>query len=201
MYAITEGRPDDFADVERLVERTIRAPFDHPDLTPEQRAENAWIVSIARRNCLAAIGNPARAVFVAREDAAAPIIGFVIALRDSATDSPPPSPRARETEGEGEGWRTRQRANEEPVAELELAHLPEIDWLIVAPEHQGRGAARLLMDRALDSVGEDVAVKLGVIHFNARAIAFYKKLGFEDTGRIVGRRKIARRLLVRNASA
>jgi ribosomal protein S18 acetylase RimI-like enzyme len=160
-YEIGPGRPADFADVEALVSRTIRDPFDHPDLTEEQRAENAWIATIAERNCLAAIDNPDRAIFVAREDAASPIIGFVIALRDSA-------------------------------------EMPEIDWLIVAPEHQGKGAARLLMQRALDWIGEDVAVKLGVIHFNARAIAFYKKFGFEDTGRIVGRHKIPRKLLVRS---
>ena len=173
MYSITEGQPADFADVESLVARTIREPFDHPDLTEEQRAENAWIVTIARRNCLAAIENPDRAIFVAREHATTPIIGFVIALRDSA-------------------------------------EMPEIDWLIVAPEHQGKGAARLLMERALDWIhlrqdsggqaGEGVAVKLGVIHFNARAIAFYKKFGFEDTGRIVGRHKIPRKLLVRPAT-
>jgi len=161
MYEITEGQLGDFADVEALVDRTTRDAFDHPDLTPEQRAENAWIVTIAHRSCLAAIRNPDRAIFVAREQATAPIVGFVIALRDS-TD------------------------------------MPEIDWLIVAPEHQGKGAARLLMQRALDWIGTDVAVKLGVIHFNARAIAFYKKFGFEDTGRIVGRHKIPRKLMVRS---
>jgi ribosomal protein S18 acetylase RimI-like enzyme len=160
MYEITAGQPSDFAQVEALVARTIRDAFDHPDLTEEQRAENAWIATIAQRNCLAATDNDARAIFVAREHASAPIIGFVIALRDSAD-------------------------------------MPEIDWLIVAPEHQGQGAARLLMQRALDWIGEGVAVKLGVIHFNACAIAFYKKFGFEDTGRIVGRHKIARTLLVR----
>lgn len=39
MYQITEGCPADFTDVESLVARTIREPFDRPDLTPEQRAE------------------------------------------------------------------------------------------------------------------------------------------------------------------
>jgi len=191
MYSITDGHADDFADVESLVACTIREPFDHPGLTAEQRAENAWIVTIAHRNCLAAIDHPDRAIFVARESATAPIIGFVIALRGK--ESPPPSLG----EGEGEGWRTRQRANKDSSTDTDFADMPEIDWLIVAPEHQGKGAARLLMDRALAWIGEDVPVKLGVIHFNARAIAFYKKLGFEDTGRIVGRHKIPRRLLVR----
>ncbi len=164
MYVITEGRPADFTGIEDLVGGTIRLAFDHPDLTPEQRAENDRIVLIAERNCLAAIDAPDRIVFVARAEPDATIIGFVIALRDS------------------DG-------------------MPEIDWLIVAPEHQGKGAARLLMERALDWIGRDQAVKLGVIHFNARAIAFYKKLGFEDTGRIVGRHKIPRKLLVRPAKS
>lgn len=46
-------------------------------------------------------------------------------------------------------------------------------------------------------VGAGVPVQLGVVHFNERAIAFYKKLGFEDTGRIVGRHEIPRRLMIR----
>jgi ribosomal protein S18 acetylase RimI-like enzyme len=33
-------------------------------------------------------------------------------------------------------------------------------------------------------------VQLGVIHFNARAIAFYKKFGFDDTGQPHGKHKI-----------
>jgi len=40
-------------------------------------------------------------------------------------------------------------------------------------------------------------VQLGVIHFNERAIAFYKKFGFEDTGRLHGKHLIPRRMLVR----
>lgn len=42
-----------------------------------------------------------------------------------------------------------------------------------------------------------VPVQLGVIHFDRRAIAFDKKWGFEDTGLIVARHKIPRRLMVR----
>jgi ribosomal protein S18 acetylase RimI-like enzyme len=42
-----------------------------------------------------------------------------------------------------------------------------------------------------------VPVQLGVVHFNARAIAFYKKLGFEDTGRPHGRHLIPRLTMVR----
>jgi ribosomal protein S18 acetylase RimI-like enzyme len=46
-------------------------------------------------------------------------------------------------------------------------------------------------------VGDGVPVQLGVIHFNERAIAFYKKWGFEDTGRTHGRHRIPRRMMVR----
>jgi ribosomal protein S18 acetylase RimI-like enzyme len=75
--------------------------------------------------------------------------------------------------------------------------MPEIDWLIVGRAWQGKGVAHRLMEAALVEIGEGVPVQLGVIHFNERAIAFYKKHGFEDTGRIVGRHKIPRRLMVR----
>jgi ribosomal protein S18 acetylase RimI-like enzyme len=53
------------------------------------------------------------------------------------------------------------------------------------------------MERALAEVSDGVPMQLGVIHFNERAIAFYKKWGFEDTERIVGRHKIPRRLMVK----
>jgi ribosomal protein S18 acetylase RimI-like enzyme len=77
------------------------------------------------------------------------------------------------------------------------AAMPELDWLIVSPAYQGKGVAGRLMEQALAWVGSGVAVQLGVIHFNARAIAFYKKWGFEDTGRVVGRHQIPRRLMIR----
>lgn len=75
--------------------------------------------------------------------------------------------------------------------------MPEIDWLIVARSWQGKGVAHRLMELALAAIGEGVPVQLGVIHFNERAIAFYKKHGFEDTGRIVGKHKIPRTMMVR----
>ncbi|WP_395675708.1 GNAT family N-acetyltransferase [Inquilinus sp.] len=77
--------------------------------------------------------------------------------------------------------------------------MPEIDWLIVNPSFHGRGAADALMREALEWIGPGVPVKLGVIHYNARAIAFYEKHGFRDTGRIVGRHAIPRRLMIRPA--
>jgi ribosomal protein S18 acetylase RimI-like enzyme len=77
--------------------------------------------------------------------------------------------------------------------------MPEIDWLIVSPRYQGRGIAAGLMRQALDWIGPGKPIKLGVIHFNARAIAFYRKFGFVETGEIVGRHEIPRTLMRRPA--
>ena len=102
-----------------------------------------------------------------------------------------------------------EKINLTRIVDRKDAAMPELDWLIVSPDYQGKGVhlrqgsgghvAGRLMEQALAWVGSGVAVQLGVIHFNARAIAFYKKWGFEDTGRIVGRHQIPRRLMVRAA--
>ncbi len=78
---------------------------------------------------------------------------------------------------------------------------PEIDWLIVPPEFQGRGVAQKLMEAALDWIGKDTEVKLGVIRYNRRAIAFYEKYGFKDTVRLAGKHKIPRILMKRSGSS
>ena len=77
---------------------------------------------------------------------------------------------------------------------------PEIDWLIVFPDFQGQGIADKLMATALAWIGPHTDVMLGVIHYNTRAIAFYKKCGFEDTGQIVGKHKIPRKLMIKEKS-
>lgn len=77
---------------------------------------------------------------------------------------------------------------------------PEIDWLIVFPNFQGQGVADKLMATALTWIGPYTDVMLGVIHYNTRAIAFYKKCGFEDTGQIVGKHKIPRMLMIKKKS-
>jgi hypothetical protein len=63
------------------------------------------------------------------------------------------------------------------IVDAKDAALPEIDWLIVAPEFRGRklhrgNVAQRLMQTALDEVGPGRPVQLGIIHYNARAIAF-----------------------------
>jgi ribosomal protein S18 acetylase RimI-like enzyme len=84
-----------------------------------------------------------------------------------------------------------------PEIRLRSSFGGQVDWLIVGRAWQGKGVAHRLMQQALAKIGAGVPAQLGVIHFNARAIAFYKKWGFEDTGRIVGRHQIPRRLMVR----
>lgn len=72
----------------------------------------------------------------------------------------------------------------------------EIDSFIVFSEYQGRGVAQGLMEAALEWVGEN-CVQLGVIHYNARAIAFYEKYGFKDTETLIEGHEIPRKLLKR----
>jgi ribosomal protein S18 acetylase RimI-like enzyme len=170
MIAIAAGTADDFENLNAFVAAAIQDAFYRPDLTPEQIAENDRIVSIAEPTARAALDQPERAIFVAKDGGK--LAGFVIIDR---------SPGSGRQGGRGD------------------AVMPEIDWMIVSPDYQGKGVAGRLMEQALAWVGEGVPVQLGVIHFNARAIAFYRKWGFEDTGRIVGRHKIPRRLMVRPA--
>lgn len=80
------------------------------------------------------------------------------------------------------------------------AACPEIGWVMVAPQAHGRGVAQSLMAASLAWIGPGVPVKLTVIGYNARAIAFYGKYGFADAGPAPGDYAIPRRLLVRQAS-
>ena len=57
----------------------------------------------------------------------------------------------------------------------------EIYQIFVAPEAKGTGAAKILMEDGLERIrnaGHDTAT-LDVIPENARAIAFYEKIGWE----------------------
>ncbi|HEY4163582.1 MAG TPA: GNAT family N-acetyltransferase, partial [Dongiaceae bacterium] len=166
---IRPGCAEDFTDIESVVEAATRDAFHHPDLTPEQVAENAWIVSIAQRTCRAALDHPVRRIFVAIDAGrTSSLAGFVI-------------------------------------IDAKDAALPEIDWLIVAPEFRGRklpggNVAQRLMQAALDWIGSDRPAQLGVIHYNARAIAFYRKFGFAEAGRRKDKLKIPRTLMIRPAA-
>jgi ribosomal protein S18 acetylase RimI-like enzyme len=172
MIIVAPGLVADFENLNAFVAAAIKDAFYRPDLTPEQVAENDHIAAIAERTAHAIENEPHRAIFVAKDEGR--LAGFVIA------DLQPALGRAVEHEDE---------------------KMPEIDWLIVGPEWQGKGVAHRLMEQALAwihrQVGEGVPVQLGVIHFNERAIAFYKKFGFENTRRIVGRHRIPRLLMIR----
>jgi len=78
--------------------------------------------------------------------------------------------------------------------------MPEIDWMIVAPAYQGSGVAGHLMHQAFAWIGPNLPVTLGVIHFNARAIAFYRKHGFIETDSLTTRHRIPRRVMIRPAT-
>jgi GNAT superfamily N-acetyltransferase len=76
------------------------------------------------------------------------------------------------------------------------AHLRQI---IVKRAYWGKGIAAALMEEATNFIGRDRAVSLAVRHYNARAIAFFAKHDFMDTGETTGDHAIARTLLLREA--
>jgi ribosomal protein S18 acetylase RimI-like enzyme len=78
--------------------------------------------------------------------------------------------------------------------------IPEIRWMIVFVEFQGSGIAKRLMESALECIGEKKDVMLGVVHFNERAIHFYRKFGFEIIGDANENYAIQRLLMKRNGS-
>lgn len=55
----------------------------------------------------------------------------------------------------------------------------ELDWLMVHPDHHGSAVSRALMDDGMGWLGPDRPMWLTVIRFNARAIGFYRRFGFE----------------------
>lgn len=59
----------------------------------------------------------------------------------------------------------------------------QLKTIYVLPEYQGRGIGTLLWEEAKKyfDVSKDTIVQVAT--FNANAIAFYKKLGFEETGK------------------
>lgn len=71
-----------------------------------------------------------------------------------------------------------------PHRQIEGAALGELQKLYVAPAHHGRGVADELMRQALGSLGPDRldGVWLSVNCENPRAIAFYKRWGFQIVG-------------------
>lgn len=57
-----------------------------------------------------------------------------------------------------------------------------IQAIYVLPECQGMGVGQKLINTALEWLGQDKSISLGVVKYNTQAISFYKKLGFVEDG-------------------
>jgi hypothetical protein len=76
MITIAPGAAADFDNLNLFVAAAVADAFYRPDLTEEQTAENARIISIAERTARETLTQPHRAIFVARENGI--LAGFVI---------------------------------------------------------------------------------------------------------------------------
>lgn len=55
--------------------------------------------------------------------------------------------------------------------------------LVIHPAHQGKGVGAIFLRSIIARAKErHVPVRLGTFHENHRALAFYKRLGFQETG-------------------
>ncbi len=59
----------------------------------------------------------------------------------------------------------------------------QLQAMYVLPEFQGRGVAKALWEAARENLDPLKPTIVHVVNYNARAIAFYKKLGFRETGK------------------
>src|SRR3989344_862020 len=59
----------------------------------------------------------------------------------------------------------------------------QLQAIYVLPDHQRRGIGKLLWDRALEIIDPSKDTIVQVADYNKKAIEFYKKLGFVDTGK------------------
>jgi diamine N-acetyltransferase len=59
-----------------------------------------------------------------------------------------------------------------------------IRTMYVLPAYQGKGIGNQLIAKALAWLGDDVSVSVGVASYNTKAIAFYEKSGFRNTGEV-----------------
>jgi GNAT superfamily N-acetyltransferase len=68
-----------------------------------------------------------------------------------------------------------------PFVDPETEH-QRLGALYVLPEYQGRGLGGALLSAALEAIGPERDVYLHVASFNIRAIDFYRRHGFVETG-------------------
>ena len=59
----------------------------------------------------------------------------------------------------------------------------ELKAIYVLPEYQGRGIGRMFWNEALKFFDSKKDIKVEVVTYNTNAVKFYKKLGFQDTGK------------------
>lgn len=55
--------------------------------------------------------------------------------------------------------------------------------IFVLPEYQGKGVGKMLWNELQEFFDDDKDIFVELAEYNASAIAFYTKLGFQDTGR------------------
>lgn len=59
----------------------------------------------------------------------------------------------------------------------------KVDALFIAPEQMGRGGGRLLLAHARHAISDALPLLVDVNEDNPEAAAFYRRLGFRQTGR------------------
>jgi ribosomal protein S18 acetylase RimI-like enzyme len=59
----------------------------------------------------------------------------------------------------------------------------ELDAIYVSPDQQRKGIGKMLWDKAREFLGEEKDIIVHVASYNEKAINFYKKMGFADTGK------------------
>jgi ribosomal protein S18 acetylase RimI-like enzyme len=59
----------------------------------------------------------------------------------------------------------------------------QLQAIYILPEHQGKGIGHLFWNKVKKSFAPNKDIVVEVATYNIKAINFYKKLGFEDTGR------------------
>lgn len=85
------------------------------------------------------------------------------------------------------------------IADARPRAYAEIARIIVKRAFWGKDVANELMAAATEFIGRDRAVSLAVRHYNERAIAFFAKHDFVNTGETTGNFAIPRTLLLREA--
>jgi ribosomal protein S18 acetylase RimI-like enzyme len=58
----------------------------------------------------------------------------------------------------------------------------ELSGIYVHPDHHGKGIGNRLADKGLKWLGDEKDISVLVADYNEKAIKFYEKLGFVDTG-------------------